>query len=120
MSERATFHKQHSDSPWSVKTREDELADKIAGILKEGDAQAFYQIRRIVLTCGLEFAKDLLRATNTTLKNGGLMTEDGSRKRTPGGVFFKLAKNRMTMDERISVFGFARRKSKGAQKGTTR
>ena len=47
------------------------------------------------MLCGTNFAEALLKETEEVEANGGLMTIDGERRRTKGGVFFYLARFRM-------------------------
>ena len=48
---------------------------------------------KVCQTIGEEKATELLSATLDIESAGGLMTIDGKRRRTPGGVFFQLLKN---------------------------
>jgi hypothetical protein len=41
-------------------------------------------------------------------KGGGMLTDDGIQRRTPGGVFFKLTKSQTTPKERWAIFGMVR------------
>ncbi|MFP4322992.1 MAG: hypothetical protein ACLFTK_11115 [Anaerolineales bacterium] len=50
------------------------------------------QIRDIVRYMGLDYAYDLHKQVQEIEAQGGMMTKDGSRRRTPGGVFFTLAR----------------------------
>ena len=75
-------------------------------------------IGRLVKLCGTEKVISLLRATEDVEEMGGLAIQDGSRRRTPGGVFFFLLKNdkdvsKETMDE---VFKEQREKWKEGQR----
>jgi hypothetical protein len=52
-------------------------------------------IWRIVHECGAEQALEWLREAQEIESHGGMMTEDGERRRTPGGVFFKLVRDKL-------------------------
>ena len=52
-------------------------------------------LREAVLAIGVKAAKRLLKRVVETQRDGGLATADGSRKRTPGGVFFHLLRDEM-------------------------
>jgi hypothetical protein len=79
-------------------------AQEIAAQLGETDAKPLKQIANIIQHCGLEFAQNLLQETATIEANGGMLTHDGQRRRTPGGVFFYLARLRMPEDIREPIF----------------
>lgn len=62
-------------------------------------------IRRIVIVVGVERAKALLQQTLAIEAAGGKMTIDGTRRKTPGGVFISLARAQATSDkERKKLF----------------
>ncbi|XP_030625192.1 phosphorylated adapter RNA export protein isoform X2 [Chanos chanos] len=50
-------------------------------------------MERVVRVIGKKKAIELLYETATVEQNGGLYTVDGSRRRTPGGVYLNLLKN---------------------------
>ncbi len=81
-----------------------DLAKRIAAKLQETDKRPRTQIRRIIEECGAEFAQQLLDDTLKIEAEEGLMTLDGKRKRTRGGIFFKLAKDRMPAETRADIF----------------
>lgn len=80
------------------------LANRIAGELKESKPKPRAQILYIVLLCGPEFAESVLRETLQIEEQGGMMIKSGTRRRTPGGVFFHLARRRMPEDIRQRIF----------------
>ncbi len=67
------------------------VATMIADRLGETVIGARVQIKRIVQVLGRSQARALLEETLRVEENGGIMLPDGSRRRTPGGVFFYLA-----------------------------
>lgn len=73
---------------------------EISETLKETDDQALGQIERIVEYLGVEQALAYLQQTQQIEAQGGMMLTDGSRRRTPGGVFFYLVKQQLKAEER--------------------
>ncbi|XP_019955560.2 phosphorylated adapter RNA export protein [Paralichthys olivaceus] len=69
---------------------EDKVADEIAHRLQEPKKDL---IERIVKVVGVKKAVELLGETATLEESGGVYTMDGSRRRTPGGVYLNLLKN---------------------------
>ncbi|KAF5901943.1 phosphorylated adapter RNA export protein, partial [Clarias magur] len=74
----------------TVDDPEDKVIDEIAHRLKEPKKEL---IERVVNVIGTKKAIELLSETATIEQNGGLYTVDGSRRRTPGGVYLNLLKN---------------------------
>lgn len=69
---------------------DDKVVDEIAYRLQEPKKDL---IERVVQVVGKKKAIELLGETATLEENGGMYTMDGSRRRTPGGVFLNLLKN---------------------------
>jgi hypothetical protein len=63
-----------------------------------------FQIAGVVRVLGEETAQKILAETQETEKNGGMMLPDGSRKRTPGGVFFFLARQKLSQADKLAIF----------------
>jgi hypothetical protein len=82
--------------PDDVKT----IAADIAQQLDETNPKAIGQIERIIEHLGAEAARAWLREALEVEAQGGMMLPDGSRRRTPGGVFFCIAKGRMPHEVR--------------------
>lgn len=82
-----------------------QLVAQLAEALGETEPQPLHQIRRLIKVMGADFAQDLLGETQAVEAAGGLFLECEQRRRTPGGVFFHLARNRMTKPQRGKVFG---------------
>lgn len=76
----------------------------IAQALKESEGQPLAQLRTIVERFGSEFALKALEETLKVEEQGGLMINDGSRKRTPGGVFFYLVRGRIPRKDVAEIF----------------
>ncbi|XP_032363592.1 phosphorylated adapter RNA export protein [Etheostoma spectabile] len=69
---------------------EDKVTDEIAFRLQEPKKDL---IERVVAVIGKKKAIELLGETATLEESGGVYTVDGSRRRTPGGVYLNLLKN---------------------------
>lgn len=65
------------------------LVDEITRQLTESNRRL---IRRIVIVVGVERAQALLQQTLAIEATGGQQTRDGTRRKTPGGVFISLAR----------------------------
>lgn len=68
----------------------EKVADEIAHRLREPKIDL---IERVVAVIGTKKAIELLGETATLEETGGVFTLDGSRRRTPGGVYLNLLKN---------------------------
>jgi hypothetical protein len=77
---------------------------EIAEALGETAPEPREQIRRLIKIMGADFARKLLRETQAVEAASGLFLEREQRRRTPGGGFFHLARNRMTKPQHGSVF----------------
>lgn len=75
------------------------IAADIAAQLNEEDKQAISQIKRLVKKVGEEKTRAILAQTLEKEAQGGMLTLDGSRRRTVGGVFFYLARGEITAPE---------------------
>ena len=75
--------------------------DHLAQVLQEPNRPRLTQVLR---TLGRARTTALLADTLTCAANGGMLTKDGSRSRTPGGVFFQLVKEQATPPERQRLF----------------
>ena len=80
------------------------VAAVIADKLGETEDVPRRQIRRTVQTLGEERARAFLAETLAVEARGGLSLPDGSRRRTPGGVFFHLVRMGIAPDERKAIF----------------
>lgn len=79
------------DNPPQQKQREPsqkDVAAMIADALGETEAPVRRSIEGVVKALGRTQARQLLNYALQAEEHGGLMTKDGSRRRTPGGVFF--------------------------------
>ena len=80
------------------------LAGEIAEKLGETEEQPLKQLELIIEHLGAEFAQEVLNDTLELEKNGGMLTHDEQRRRTPGGVYFYLAKGKMKYKMRYKIF----------------
>jgi hypothetical protein len=83
-------------------------SQKIAAALGETEKAPLATIERLIKIIGEERAQALLDEALKVEAEGGMLTDDGSKRRTPGGVFFKLAKNRTASRERWLIFSSTR------------
>jgi hypothetical protein len=82
----------------------DGVAGQIAAQLGETAFAPKRQIQRIVAVLGVAQAQGLLAEALDIEARGGLRLPDGSRRRTPGGVFFQLVKARVSARQRWLLF----------------
>lgn len=74
--------------------------DQIAADLGEQEERQREQIKRVVEVCGVEWSLALLAETQRIEAEGGMMTADGARRRSPGGVYMTLLKQRLKEEGR--------------------
>lgn len=89
-------------------------AAAVAAQLNETDPGALAQIARIMERMGDEFVATALADTLRVEAEGGLLTEDKQRRRTPGGVFFYLVRGRVSAEDRKALFPRPPRQAKPA------
>lgn len=78
----------------------DQLTRLIAEELGETEERPIQQIRRMIDVLGEPYVRDILDETRQREAAGGIMTLDGSRRRTPGGAFFWLTRQRLLKEGR--------------------
>jgi hypothetical protein len=74
---------------------------RLAEVLQEPEKAL---LGRVLKTLGQERCAQVLAETLSTEANGGMLIKSGARRRTPGGVFFELVKERCTGKERHYLF----------------
>jgi hypothetical protein len=79
-------------------------ASDIAAQLGESAPHVIGQIQRIVDHLGAEAAYAFLDKTKQCLAEGGVLTHDGKRKRTPGGTFFFLVRGGVTAEQHQAIW----------------
>jgi hypothetical protein len=72
-----------------------QVARKIATSLGERNKQPQHQIKLIVKVCGPDQALNWLREVKSIEARGGMLTSDGAQRRTPGGTYFRLVRDRL-------------------------
>ncbi len=82
----------------------DRLATEIADRLGETDTMPRLLVKQIVYKCGAELASAWFNETLRVEEQGGMMMETLGRRRTPGGVFFFIAKKNMPAEYLQDVF----------------
>jgi len=75
--------------------------DTLAATLQEPKRPLLATVLRVL---GQERCATILADTLTCEASGGMLTKDGTRRRTPGGVFFQLVRERATPQERRRLF----------------
>lgn len=81
-----------------------QFRDKLAEALGETAPRVRVTLLRIATELSGPTIIELLQTTLEIERHGGMLTLDGSRRRTRGGVFFYLARGRMTKEQRERVF----------------
>ncbi|TVR22818.1 MAG: hypothetical protein EA396_05370 [Anaerolineaceae bacterium] len=80
------------------------VASEVANTLGEKDRKPYGQIAALVRMRGEDFIREVLADTLQIEAQGGMMTAKGDRRRTIGGVFFRLARERLTRNEGLLIF----------------
>src|SRR5918998_3824544 len=81
-----------------------QAALRIADALGEQVHGPRAQVGRVVEVLGIERAQALYEQALEVEAGGGMMLPDGSRRRTPGGVFFKLVRDSTSDTDREKIF----------------
>ena len=82
----------------------EETVSTIAKALGESDEVPLGQISGVVKVLGEEPSLKLLEETRQIEAKGGMMLPDNSRKRSMGGVFFFLARQKLSHDDKLAIF----------------
>jgi len=77
------------------------IVDTLAEVLQEPNRPLLGQVLR---TLGPDRTRAVLTATLQCEANGGMRTTDGTRRRTPGGVFFQLVRQQARPHECWRLF----------------
>ena len=96
----------------------DQTINTIAKALGESDEGPVAQIQAVVDNLGDQACLTLLAETEKIEKAGGLMRGDGSGRRSLGGVFFFLARQRLPRDVRAAIFNDKKPRDPNAPKAT--
>lgn len=87
-----------------LNAKQQAILEMIANALGEKDEVPMRQLRTLIMLCGTNFAEALLKETEEIEAREGIMTSDGARRRTKGGVFFYLARYRMPRTIRSIIY----------------
>lgn len=82
----------------------EDAVEKIAKTLGESEEIPLKQIGQILESIGEERTMQLIAETLEIESKGGLMVPDGSRRRSPGGVFFNLVRQVLPREEKQRIF----------------
>jgi hypothetical protein len=75
--------------------------EKIADVLQEPNIPL---LRQVLRTLGQDRCTAILTETLQCENDGGMLTNDGTRRRTPGGIFFHFVRQQATPQERRRLF----------------
>jgi len=81
-----------------------QLVDELAAQLDETEDEPRATLLRAVLRLGADATRALLADALAVEAGGGMWLGDGSRRRTPGGVFFYLLRQRAAKPDRLAIF----------------
>ena len=90
-------------------------AEKLADVLQEPNVPL---LRQVVRMLGPDRCAVLLAEALTIEQRGGMLTKVGDRRRTPGGTFLQLVRERCTARERRQLFPWQPVPSKRPQQTT--
>lgn len=90
---------------------------EIAAALGETEPAPLAQLGRLIKVLGPDASRALLTEVEQIEASGGMMLGDKSRRRTPGGVYFHLARKRLPTRDRRYVFPFPKQ-GKHQKQGT--
>ena len=79
-------------------------AADIAAQLEETAPHVKVQIQRIINHLGVDVTYGFLDKTKQCLAEGGVLTYDGKRKRSPGGTFFFLVRGGVTAEQHQAIW----------------
>jgi hypothetical protein len=83
-----------------------QLAQQLADQLGETEKTPLAQIRRMLQTIGPERTQAFVEQALAIEASGGMLLPDGSRKRTLGGVFFRLVRDQVSEAERRAIWPY--------------
>ncbi|MBN1563418.1 MAG: hypothetical protein JXA10_06250 [Anaerolineae bacterium] len=90
--------------PRDLTAKQRKAMDAVIETLEETDDVPLRQIEAMVRLCGTFFVEALVEEALAIDEREGLMTSDGERRRSKGGVFFYLARYRISPDVRRVIF----------------
>jgi len=99
----------------NLTSKQRKVAEAIAADLGETEKVPLREIHMLVRLCGPAFARAIAEEAKAIHAGEGIMRADGSARRTVGGVFFLLARDRMALPVRRIVLD---RKGKPPKEGS--
>jgi hypothetical protein len=90
-----------SDEQPATNMTADQVEQTIAAHLGETEPEPLHLLHKVVKKLGPEQALAFLKETQEVEAQGGLLLPDGSRRRTPGGVFFYLVRTKAPKPVRV-------------------
>ena len=90
--------------PRELTAKQRKALDNIIERLEETEDVPVRQLTALARLCGLPFVEALTEEALAVEAGPGIMTSDGTRARTKGGVFFYLARYRIAPDVRRVVY----------------
>jgi hypothetical protein len=91
----------------------DTEVSRIAEELGETERKVMAMLHRIHRAMGGEWMWQLVDDAKEVEASGGMLVQDGSGRRTLGGIFFKLVRERIPADKKAELRGKWKRKSPG-------
>jgi len=82
------------------------IAEEIADQLGETQHLPRKRIADVIRHAGVDFARQAFVDATEAEASGGILTKNGKRRRTYGGVFFYLVKQRLTPEMRKTIFPY--------------
>ena len=82
------------------------IAEEIADQLGETQHLPRKRIADVIRHAGVDFARQAVVDATEVEASGGMLTKNGKRRRTYGGVFFYLVKQRLTPEMRKTIFPY--------------
>lgn len=90
--------------PRELTAKQRKAIEDILAALEETDDIPRRQVEAMARLCGLPFVEALVHETLAVEAGPGIMTSDGTRRRSKGGVFFYLARYRMSPAVRRIIY----------------
>ncbi len=75
-----------------------QTVEELVSKLGENEPRSQAMIERSVAALGIEDAQALYAEVEVIENNGGMLTVDGNRRRTPGGIYMLLLKQRLNAE----------------------
>jgi len=91
-------------------------ADALAETLQEPKKAL---LAKVLQTLGQERCAAILADTLSIESNGGMLVKAGDRRRSPGGTFFELVKQRSSGSERYGLFVYGTKRAAPGKRQTT-